>query len=907
MHSFKNLILFLFCLLLNSVLFAQQEKSIKGKVQVMPTNAKTAEAVPSASIVVVTQNDSSFVTGGTSDLNGNFNICFPFQKEKQYLLRVSYIGYTTAFCSINDSTSVFNAGNILLKNKGIELGEVTVTAKEPDIRMIGDTTIINASVYKTPEGAYLQDLVRRIPGLEYDEQSKSLTYNGLPIHEINVNGEAFFSGNIGIPLENLPAAFIGSLKVYDKLTETELATGMDDGKERYVLDLQTKTKFNKTYFASAQAGYGNNHKKENEAQFNYFRKGGDNFSFLLNSGNKNQNSTYSDNISNSAAMNMSHKFGNKVSLTGNMQYSHNRNGNISNYYREQYLTTTNQYSSSSSEGTQENRMFFSNWKLSWNLNKRTHLNFSTRLGLNKNNNQSDNENATFNVSPELDIKNPFSGFDSVADSIKINHSTSLSDNSSRSSSYGLNANLVKTLNEKGTNISFSLQNNGKWSKKNNLSESTTSYFQIKNVSGNDSVLYRNQLKRSPAHADNFDIGTAFTHPLCKKVRLQLSYMYSVKNEKNNSDSYDLTSGVELYIDSLENRSNSKFQTHNLGMLFNYSNKIWKINAGISVTSGHRKIERKVGELRADTSIKVTDWTPMLRMIWRNKKRYRVSFSYKGNTRHPSLSQLVPLTDNSNPLKITIGNPNLKDAFSHSLRIDMQNSRKGIFVSGNWRAEQNSITQVTTYNEQTGGSETYPENINGNWRMNIKGRWQKKLGKIRIMLNTSGDYANQVSLLSEDDTTVPQRCVTRNMGINNRLRLSFQPNWGTININAANRFRHSLNTLKNNSSYTRNYNFKMDAYADLPGSIQFRTDIAYSFRNGTNLQNNDNSEIMWNMGFLWRFLSKKQTELSLYWSDILNERKAYERNTDSNSFYESYTRQIQGYVMVSLKYNFRLMK
>ncbi len=155
--------------------------------------------------------------------------------------------------------------------------------------------------------------------------------------------------------------------------------------------------------------------------------------------------------------------------------------------------------------------------------------------------------------------------------------------------------------------------------------------------------------------------------------------------------------------------------------------------------------------------------------------------------------------------------------------------------------------------------------------------------------------------------MPQRSVTRNIGVNTRLRLSYQPARGGISLDAGNRFRHSLNTLRDNSSYTRDYNFGMDAYADLPGNIQLRTDIAYSFRNGSNLQAGDNNEVMWNMGASWRFLAGKQAEVSLYWADILRQRKAWDRNADSNGFYESYTRQIRGYIMVSAKYNFRLMK
>lgn len=130
----------------------------------------------------------------------------------------------------------------VIKEEGVPIDEVVVTAKIPPVVIKKDTTIINTSVYKVPEGADLKDLVKRIPGLEYDERNNTLTYNGKYIGEIDVNGEAFFMDNIRIALESLPADFVGRIKIYDKRSEEELATGIDDGIKNYVLDIQLRMK-----------------------------------------------------------------------------------------------------------------------------------------------------------------------------------------------------------------------------------------------------------------------------------------------------------------------------------------------------------------------------------------------------------------------------------------------------------------------------------------------------------------------------------------------------------------------------------------------------------------------------------------------------------------------------------------
>lgn len=191
--------------------------------------------------------------------------------------------------------------------KTLNLGEVVVTAAMKEVEMKGDTTVINANAFQTPEGAYLEELLKRVPGLEYEKQNKTMTYNGLPIHEINVNGESFFGGNSTLALENLPAKLVSKIKVYDKRSELEKITKVRKGGENYVLDLQTKREFNGTLITSAGIGRGNNEKKEAELISNLFRQTGDNISVIARSGNKNMTSRYPDNRQDNVAMNFAKK------------------------------------------------------------------------------------------------------------------------------------------------------------------------------------------------------------------------------------------------------------------------------------------------------------------------------------------------------------------------------------------------------------------------------------------------------------------------------------------------------------------------------------------------------------------------------------------------------------------------
>ena len=898
-------------------MYAQQMRTIKGQVQMLEAGSEKTQPLPSASIVVLQKTDSAFIKGSASGKDGRFVLSYRAEKKKEYLLKISFMGMQSYYRTLGDSVSI-NVGTVILKDKDVRIDEVVVTGQLKEMVMEGDTTVINAAAYKTPEGSYLEDLVKRIPGLVYNKKDHSLTYNGQEISEINVNGESFFSGDKKTALENLPANLISKLKVYDKKSKEEEFTGISSGEKRYVLDLQTKEELNKTWLANATVGYGNNKKRDLEAQVNYFRKDGENFFLIARSNNLYQNSTYKDNISNMVGMNMTHKFGEKFSLTGNVNYNLNRNGNISSVYQEQYLTSGNQYSASLNEGNSQNRSINSNFTGDWKIDKRTRVNFSGSFGFSPNQNESDSESASFDEPPSVNHENIFSDFESISPASKINRSENRSRSENQSRHYNWSMGVMRRLNEKGTTLSFNIHNSAAGGDNESFSLSRTTYFRLKDASGNDSVLYRNQYLKSPQRNNSWRVGLVFTQPVGKKIHLRAAYNWSTRYERDNRDTYELSSlinpetfgqlpsGYETgYVDSLSNRSHSRSNGHDLNVGVNYSDDTWTLNASLGMTPQRRTIDRKVGKLYADTAMNIIDFQPMIWMSWR-KKEMRISLNYDGRTRQPSLSDLMPLTDNSNPLYITRGNPDLKQMFSHNIRLNFQNSPKGISANLGGQVEQNSVTQVVIYDVQTGGRETYPVNINGNWNVYGRADWWKRMGHFSLKLNTSVNYNNRASMINEDKSLQPEKSTTRDTGVNCEMQASYQPVWGGFDLSASWNYRYSLNSLNDNNTYNRYYNFGLNGYVDFPFGLQLRTEAAYNLRSGTNIQKGEDNELLWNAGATWRFLKKKEAELSAYWQDILGKKKSYGSMATSDGFYEYRTQEIKGYFIVTFKYNFRLM-
>ena len=901
-------------------LFAQQRVDVTGKTLVVSNNGEGQEVLPYTNILVLEAGDSTLVKGVMSDAGGNFRLSFHAKKESPYLLKVSYIGMKPEFRALNTGKTKIHVGNIVL-TEGLELSEVVVTAPIKEVELVGDTTVINADAYRIPEGSNLEELVKKIPGLEYDRQNKTLVYNGLPIAEINVNGEAFFAGNHALALENLPADLVSRIKVYDKRSEMEKFMGIKTGEENYVLDLQTKKEFNGTLMTSVAAGKGNNKKKEAELISNFFKTAGENLSVIAKSGNRNMTSANKDNRQDNVAVNFLKKFGKKIHLNGNVMYSNAINGNEGTSYYEQYLKTGNRYRYATSDRHNTNRMASTMLSMKWNIDKMTLLNLSGSFSAMKGTNGSDSRQATYNEDPELDITAPFNGEENgqTENDIRVNGIRMNSRSTSANRQYFLNADLTRRLNEKGSSLGLTMQYSEGRGKNEAFSVSSTTYYQLQDEWGNDSVLYRNQYYDSPNRNRKFSLGLILTQPLHKSLRAQLSYKFRRENQNNDRNTYDLSrffdgtddeplytlpEGYEAaYTDSLSNRSRSHTTAHEVALHLNYTDRTWEINAGLSVVPERQSLDQKTGRMQADTLRTSVNYYPAVTVLW-HKKKTRVQLSYEGDTKQPGLTELLTLTDNSDPLNITRGNPSLRPSYNQRVRLEARDTKIGLNGDMTWANTVNSVTRAVTYNTQTGGIESYPVNVNGNWNARATVRYQKRIKRrFSVTARTGASFSQNVSLINEEQQEMPERSTTHNTTLNANLRFGYQPQWGGFDLTGDWRFRHSTNLLRETGDYTRDYRLGVNAYADLPGGIQLRSDVDYSFRNGTNITPGEDDQVVWNASLSWRFLKQKKAELSFYWADILSQKKNFTRSVSSSGLSERHTQQIGSWFMLSFKYRF----
>ena len=897
-----------------------QHQVVTGRL-VLSDKQGAEEALPYANVAVLGLPDSALVKGTSSDKNGQFSLAFLRKPETEYALKASFTGCMPLAVALDSEADTIRLGTLRMRDDALRLSEVVVTAPLKAVEQKGDTTVYNVAAYPTPEGSYLEALVRRIPGLSYDPKTHEMKFNGYPIQEITVNGNDFFKGNKDVVLDNLPVKFISQLKVYDKPTEQEEKTGMKSNEKNYVLDLKTKREFDGSLLTYAEAGYGTHKRRDLNGRMMRFKESGDNFMVNARSTNRNFTSADEDNILNSVNLSASKKVKEGLDVSGNVNYSYNRNGSQSGTYNEQYLSNGNQYALAESDQWGKNRNVNGHLNVNWEINKRTSLIFSASGRYSHSRSQSESRTATFNARPEADTKNPFAHIGDVDKATWINDNRQQSLSQDNNMDYDLRLEVVQKIGEKDDFLSFDLNHGYRKGTQHGYTLSSIDYYQLQNAAGGDSLYYQNQYRRTPQSSMNDEAHIAYTHAFNKKNRLQLSYGLEREYEKLDGATYDLSPfeadqpalGVlpegygEGEIDSLRTRSHSRTLRHNVSLNYNYTSETWGIVASVGMSPQRRSIEQATGEHRADTVARSIEWRSQLSLSYQQEGSYFV-LSYNGNTSQPRLEDMVSPTDYSSPLYIRRSNPHLRPSYRHSVYAVFSNFQEGISTSLSWNQTFNSVTRATLYNKETGGRETMPVNINGNWNLMGNGSYDKRVKQFHFMLRASGGYNRNVSLINEDASqNVNRRSVTGATSLSSNIRLAYLPAWGNIDLTGEWSFYQSKNSLQGRNTYTRNYTCGVESSVNLPLHFIVSTDAGYTFRSGTGMNGADNNELLWNLKVSWKFLKEKRGELSVYWADILSQRKSFMRYASATAFSERYEEQLRGYVLFSFAYRFERMK
>lgn len=898
--------------------FAQTKRvTVSGRVV-----EDTGEPAVQATVQLLSLPDSTFTTGIASNEKGYFSL--PRVKAGKYVLKVSYIGFKNKLIPLQLTASApnKNVGTVKLETDAIMLAEAVVVAEAPQVQIVEDTVAFNSSAYRTPEGAMLEELVKKLPGAEVDDDG-NVKINGKEISKIMVDGKEFFGGDVQTGLKNLPVDMIEKLKTYDKKSDLARITGIDDGEEETVLDLTVKKGMNQGWFGNVDVAGGTKDRYMGRAMVNYFY---DKTQVSLIAGANNVNDQgfsaggggprWRRNNGLTAKKMVGINFAtqtDKIELGGSARYNYSDGDIASVGSTENFLTSGNSYSNSNTLSRNRNKRFSADFRMEWRPDTMTNIIFRPDFSYGKTDNLSSSESGTFNDDPYNLVENPNDYLDlgNLAQNdplreVRVNaiNSGTLNDNKDITANATLQVN--RKLNSKGRNITFRGRFSYGDSESNQFTESMTNYFLLQNYLGGDSVLIRNQYINTPTKNYNYRLQLTYSEPIARATFLQFSYQFQYKYSESDKSTFDLQPfsdwglGAALpdgyeenEIDSLGKYAEYRYYNHDASVALRFIREKYQLSAGMSFQPQHTILSYKRGDYMIDTTRNVFNFAPNIDFRYRFSKVSQLRFTYRGRSSQPSMENLLPIVDNSNPQNIRIGNPGLKPAFTHTMRFFYNtydaDKQRGIIAHANFSATQNSISNSRIYNEATGGWTTTPKNINGNWNAFGMFGFNTALKNKKFTINTfsNASYVNNVAYLTDSQTRVENKNTTTNLTLNERLNGTYRNDWFEFGLNGTLSYsieKDKLTPDNNQQPYT--FSYGATTTVSMPWSMSLSTNIANQSRRGYRDASMNRNELIWNAQLSQTFLKGAAT-ISFEMYDILRQQSNITRSltADGRSVYE----------------------
>ena len=554
--------------------------------------------------------------------------------------------------------------------------------------------------------------------------------------------------------------------------------------------------------------------------------------------------------------------------------------------------------------------------------------------------------ATFSDDPYLYVSDPLSddGIQAMYSSNKaVNH------NQQASLSYGKNKNawgmlqLYRRLNPKGRNVTLRFEGSAGNNRQQNTSNNEVQLFQVKNQAGQDSTYFTARYNTTPTDNSGYVVNISYSEPLWKGAHLQTSYEMRYNQNKSDRQTYDFSglaqnpfTGIipeyrewdpwlehgawksvngqlDYFLDKqLSRYSEYKNYTHNIRLMLRYWQEKYDYNIGFLIQPQHSNYIQDYRGIYVDTIRNVTNFTPTLDFRYKFSDQQTFRIQYRGDTRQPDITQLLDITDDSNPLYITMGNPGLKPQFTNSLNLYynnyIQRYKRSIVVWANYRNTRNSISNLVRYNQETGGSISRPENINGNWDVNSGLNFNTAIDTTahwNIGTDTRVRYNTYVSYVAQQKADA-QKNTTRSVNLSERLNLSYRNDWLEVTLDGWCNYQHTRNELQPTANLdTWQFNYGGQVMLRLPLGIEISTDLHERSRRGYNDPSSNTNELIWNGQISKTFLRSKLLTVALNFYDLLGQQSNYNRWVSATGRSDTRFNSINSYAMLHVRYRLNM--
>lgn len=877
------------------------------------------------SVAIMSAEDSILRDFTRADEAGKFEL--NVTRKGDYVIRYAHPMFTSFVADVKVKDAYTNVDTVHMLSLQNLLETFVVRDARP-ITIKGDTVEYTADSFKVRAFANVDELLKRLPGIEVDKNGK-ITAHGKEVQKMLVDGDEFFSDDPAVLAKMLRASAVDKVQVFDNKSETAKLTGVDDGEQIRTINLTLKESAKQGYFGKVEAGAGLPDFYQGQAMINAYRKKQKFTAFAIGSNTnkvglawseedrfggggrsftENENGTYSvsgggmdagglggDNGNFSGqglprtingGVHYDNKFGKEGSSYA-MDYRINSNGTRG------YQNTHTQYVMPDTQYVNDSRYEFDRQSLGNALSAKTELKLdSMRTVIVKlNGTMTDSRSNAVNTGSNSNISGEL-----------LNESDSRTEGSSKN--YKGGADLTYSQKMKKTGRSLVLNLNGNY----NQSIGTNNFLSNSKFYVTNTELHYNQLKKDSS--SNFSGGGTLTYsePLIKdKLFLTASAGSRYLGDRARLSTFDKgPDGIESFNDSFSTNMDYSVFTNNVAGFLRYTGKPWNLYGGLRVTTTqYRNVNNFTDE---QFSRDYLNFFPTASISYNKSRNTRASLWYNGSTQQPSASQIQVVVRNNDPLNVRIGNPDLTQEFRHNFRASYNSykmiSEQSTYISANIGIVQNAFSESRTISEE--GVNTFQTiNIDGNWNANA---WAHQSFKIRplktnLSLGLSGNYSVNNTLLNN----IKNRSTNLSGGPN--LSLNHYRDTGLV-------FDYSVSVNYNANRNTVNTGVKTNLF-----SMQQRLDLSYQFRTGLTIGTesnwqyrqkmdaNDkyNNVFITNVYVQQSLLKDRSLQLRLEGNDLLNNNVGVWRYNLDNTITDTNYSTIKRYFMFVVTWNFTRSK
>ena len=909
-----------------NIVYSQESYSyqkISGKVLSLDNNQLVS--LPFASVRLLSVKDSSYLTGTTTNNNGQFEL--RIQNGKEQLLLVSCIGYEPLYkpVKVTDKTLTYTLKDILLSGKSVKLAEAVVVGQRAEMVVKTDTVEYNASAYKLQQNAVVEDLLKKLPGITITEEGKILV-NGKEVKRVMVDGKDFFRSNPNLSIKNIPASIMEKLQVIDDKSELSKLTGVDDGEENIAINITIQKDKKRGWLVSNNLGGG---QELNGSEGNLMRYTVNSFAARLVGETQlgvvaNGNNINGMTVGGGGSTMGSGKPGLNSSLSVGINFSSGKddnktpwiiNSDVSYGFNERILrrTSIRQYFLQDSTSYQTDTTN--------QITRESGMRFSAKL-----------ENHSikgwvFSFSPSGAVTTSYQDNNGYT-LLQAGNAARDSVNSNRyhrsSNTPGINIGGVMTVShdfeKKRRKLSLSIDS--RYTNTDGTGETTAEYYYYRNKEGSRLVNRNQQWENTSANFNN-RMYLSYIEPIGEKQSLQFVYWIRSSTNDNITNNFkpDPITGEYTVLDLPYSRSlNNVSFTQQVGI--SYRGVIKKVVYTVGLDYNPSFI-RSLSYIQngsvsgADSTItyfpglQTFNYAPNAYLMYNIGKGKSLRFDYRGRSEAPSVYQLDPSRNETNPTNIRIGNPNLSPKFTHWSRLRYSSNQRDkqqsllVNLEGNYILDD--IINFTNYEGTTGIKTTTPINQSGSWNATGMMMYNQPLSpNFQINNYTQAGLRNNIGFSQVSSSASSQKNIANTMTVNEELGLSYKWEWIYLMTKATyqlNSTTYSIENMlpKNNTSLGG----FVTAQATLPSSWTFSSVLNYRSLTGFSSEYS-RSELLWNVEISKSMLRNKAATVTLLLNDILQQQLSVSQVVSSNYVEDQQFNTLKSFVMLAFSYRFNTM-